>query len=439
MVYVIKDYSSGFNHVPFAAKLNPFGSGLVYSSWIAYVYGPGTPRAMALDASGAAYIVGSTDASYFPSTPGAFQETFQGYGWDGFAMKINPGGTGIEWSTFLGASRSDFAETVALGPAGQVYVGGVTSSADFPVPGCIQALGGGGADGWVISLTPDGSALAFGTLLGGSDSDNVTDLAVAPSGALYVVGGTSSPNMPTVDPLPDTGAGSFIARIDPTTPYGGASTIYLEADWIGVEVNETAGVVSLAVKRLCGAAGAASVSYQVESGTAISGVNFAPTTGTLVFGAGDATSRTIQVPILDDQKLTCEEPLTFDVTLDPVSLSGSAWLGNARASIRIKDDTTVTVQKATFEIKDAQGGIGPAWEATTDSPWLSLEQTSGFGPSTVNVHVDISGLSVGEYTGHVMVTTPSSPNPHIVDVMVSILPANAYSPGLAQKDAGQAA
>ena len=63
---------------PFAAKLNPFGSGLVYSSWVAYVYGTGIPRAIALDASGAAYIVGFTDASYFPSTPGAFQETFQG-------------------------------------------------------------------------------------------------------------------------------------------------------------------------------------------------------------------------------------------------------------------------------------------------------------------------------------------------------------------------
>ena len=422
MVYVIKDYSSGFNHVPFAAKLNPFGSGLVYSSWVAYVYGPGIPMAMALDASGAAYIVGSTDASYFPSTPGAFQETFQGYGWDGFAMKVNPSGTGIEWSTFLGASSSDFAETVALGPAGQVYVGGYTFSADFPLPGCFQAWGGGGG-GWVVSLTPDGSALAFGTMLGGG----VADLAVAPSGALYVVGG-ASPNMPTVDPLPDTGAGSFIARIDPTTPFAGASTIYLEADSNGVEVNETAGVVNLTVRRLCGSAGAASVSYQAESGTAVSGVNFAPTMGTLVFGAGDATPQTIQVPILDDQKLTCEEPLTFDLTLDPASLSGSAWLGNSRASIRIKDDTTVTVQKATFEIKDAQGGGGPAWEANTDAPWLSLDQTSGFGPSTVKVYVDISGLSVGEYTGHVMVTAPGSPNPHIVDVAVSILPANGYSP-----------
>ena len=429
VVHVIKDYSSGFNHVPFAAKLNPFGSGLVYSSWVAYVYGPGIPMAMALDTSGAAYIVGSTDASYFPSTPGAFQETFQGYGWDGFAMKVNPSGTGIEWSTFLGASSSDFAETVALGPAGQVYVGGYTFSADFPLPGCFQAWGGGGG-GWVVSLTPDGSALAFGTMLGGG----VADLAVAPSGALYVVG-SASPNMPTVDPLSDTGVGSFIARIDPTTPFAGASTIYLEADSRGVEVNETAGVANLTVRRLCSASGAASVSYRAESGTAVSGVNFAPTMGTLVFGAGDATPQTIQVPILDDQKLTCEEPLTFDLTLDPVSLSGSAWLGNARASIRIKDDTTVTVLKATFEIKDAQGGVGPAWEATTDVPWLSLDQTSGFGPSTVKVYVDISGLSVGEYTGQVMVTAPGSPNPHIVALVVSILPANGYSPGLAQRDA----
>ena len=433
VVYVIKNYSSGFNHVPFAAKLNPFGSGLVYSSWVAYVYGPGVPRAMTVDASGAAYIVGSTDATYFPTTPGAFQETFQGYGWDGFAMKINPSGTGIEWSTFLGASRSDFAEAVALGTAGQVYVGGYTFSPDFPVPGCFQAFGGGTSDGWVVSLTPDGTALTFGTMLGGSDSDNVTDLAVAPSSDLYAVGGTSSLNMPTVDPLPDPSGGSFIARIDPTTSFAGASTLYLDSS--GVEVNESAGVVNLTVRRLCNAAGSASISYSTEPGTALPGVNFAATTGTLVFGAGDATPRTIAVPILNDQNLTCEVPLTFDLTLDPASLSGSAWLGNPRASIRIKDDTTVTVLQGTFEIRDAQGGAGPAWEATTDVPWLTLDQTSGFGPSTVTVYVDISGLSVGNYNGQVMVTAPGSPNPNVVGVSVSIQPAGGYSAGLAQRDA----
>ena len=285
----------------------------------------------------------------------------------------------------------------------------------------------------MVSLTPDGTALTFGTMLGGSGGDNLTDLAVGPSGDLYAVGGTQSLNLPTVDPLPDPSGGSFIARIDPTTSFAGASTLYLDSS--GVEVNESAGVVNLTVRRLCNAAGSASISYSTEPGTALPGVNFAATTGTLVFGAGDATPRTISVPILNDQNLTCEVPLTFDLTLDPASLSGSARLGNPRASIRIKDDTTVTVLQGTFEIRDAQGGSGPAWEATTDVPWLTLDQTSGFGPSTVTVYVDISTLPAGDHIGQVMVIAPGSPNPNVVEVSVSIQAAGEYSAGLAQRDA----
>ena len=282
--FVIHPYGNGFGITPFAAKLDPFGSKLVYSSWLSATYNSGTPTAMALDAEGAAHIVGYTDSETFPTTPGAFQETVEGYASRAFALKINPFGSGFDWSTFLGATPGNHASAVARGPAGQVYVGGHTPSTDLPIPGCFQAFGGAW-DGWVLSLTQDGSALAFGTLLGGSGSDYVTDLAVAPSGALYVVGGTESPNMPTVDPLPDSAAaGSFIARIDPTTPFSGASTIYLEAH--GGLVNETAGVVNLTVRRLCGTAGAASASYLTEPGTAVSGVNFAPTTGTLASGMG---------------------------------------------------------------------------------------------------------------------------------------------------------
>ena len=92
-----------------------------------------------MDGSGAAYVTGTTASADFPVTSNAFERTFHGridlgplwYG-DVFAAKIDPSGSRLEWSTYLGGSGADAGGAVAVDRNGNAYVAGLTQSADLP-------------------------------------------------------------------------------------------------------------------------------------------------------------------------------------------------------------------------------------------------------------------------------------------------------------------
>jgi hypothetical protein len=92
----------------FVTKLDPSGASFIYSTLIG---GPGADwaNAIALDSAGAAYLTGYTQSATFPTTPNAAQPTFYGGPGDGFVTKLNPTGTGLVYSTFLGGRQDDFA------------------------------------------------------------------------------------------------------------------------------------------------------------------------------------------------------------------------------------------------------------------------------------------------------------------------------------------
>jgi hypothetical protein len=134
----------GFN--AFVTKLNSTGTALLYSTYL-FGSGPGAvnPRGISVDSAGDAYVVGFTSLTTFPRTPDAMQITYGGGFADAFVTKLNPTGTALLYSTYLGGSGGDEALGIAVDSAGNAYVAGFTTSTDFPAtPGALQTTYGGG-------------------------------------------------------------------------------------------------------------------------------------------------------------------------------------------------------------------------------------------------------------------------------------------------------
>ena len=206
----------------FVAKIGVAGA-LIYCT---YLGGSGDDRAFGItvDAAGNAYLTGWTYSTDFPVAGVPRQTRLKG-GRDAFAAKLNAAGTALIYSTYLGGSGNDAGRSVAVDPAGDAYIGGETSSSDFPVLSAFQSASGGQQDGFIAKLNSQGSGLLYSTYLGGSGDDNVAALALDTSGNVYVTGGTTSPNFFVVSAFqPRIGGGqdAFVAKLGPS----GATLIY---------------------------------------------------------------------------------------------------------------------------------------------------------------------------------------------------------------------
>src|SRR5438876_66583 len=224
----------------FVTKLNLDGSGLAYST---YLGGSGGDAgyAIAVDAGGNAYVTGSTGSVNFPTTPGAFQPVHGSYYWflwltlhpdpnlcpnpntclpaDAFITKLNPAGSALVYSTYLGGTDSGGGSSIAIDAEGNVHVTGGTASLNFPttvdafqhmLPGCCGSA-------FVAKINPSYPGvlgLLYSTYLGGTYSDSSTGIAVDMGGNAYVVGTTSSSDFPTTPGAFQTsGRGAFILKI----------------------------------------------------------------------------------------------------------------------------------------------------------------------------------------------------------------------------------
>ena len=202
----------------FVTKMNATGTALIYSTFLG---GSGFDAAsdIAIDAAGNAYVTGQAQAG-FPVTPGAFQTSFNGVT-DAFVTKLNPTGTALIYSTFLGGSGNESTNGIAINDAGNAYVTGFTGSSNFPTtPGAFQTVKSGGDDVFVTALNAAGSGLAYSTFLGGDANEFSVRIAVDAAGNASVVGLTGSSNFPTTaDAIQSTYGGNndaFVTRLNPT-------------------------------------------------------------------------------------------------------------------------------------------------------------------------------------------------------------------------------
>ncbi len=246
----------------FAAKLNSSGTDLVYSTYLGgSIYDEGF--GIGVDSSENAYIIGTTSSNDFPVTPGAFQTTPGSINGNAFVTKLNPTGTALVYSTFLGGSGNsvaigDVGYAIAVDSFGNAYLTGQSTSTDFPVtPGVYQTtLGSAKGNVFVTKLNPTGTALVYSTFLGGSG--NSTDLgdvgyAIAADsfGNAYLTGQANSANFPVTPGVyqskPASGYGNaFVAKLNPagkaliySTYLGGngAGIMYLGDEGLGIAVD----------------------------------------------------------------------------------------------------------------------------------------------------------------------------------------------------------
>jgi hypothetical protein len=195
----------------FVTKINASGTALVYSSFLGgsqAASGGNSGNDIAVDSSGDAFIVGSTHSSNFPTTTGAFQTTNKAAaasGSNAFVTKVNPTGTALLYSTYLGGSTSDSALSLALDSSGDAYVAGYSFSSNFPTTtGAYQTTNKSAGDyGWnqfVTKVNPTGTALLYSTYIGGSgdySSPSGIRVTIDKSGDAFLAGTTLSTDFPT--------------------------------------------------------------------------------------------------------------------------------------------------------------------------------------------------------------------------------------------------
>jgi len=281
----------------FVTKFSPDGSSLVYST---YLGGNGYDNAyaIAVDSSGNAYVTGETDSPDFPVTNGAYQTVCSpapnntgapvqnssdcySSNTSAFVTKLNPTGTSLVYSTFLGGNGSwAYATAIAVDGAGRAYIAGnenedcyrgqpYTFQSCFPttngaVIGGAQPVGGDPQFAFVAAFDPTGAQLLYSTLFGdlnfqctiacGGDTYG-TGIAVDASGYFYLVGETMASNLPTTaGVIQPTGAPlgnpatyvqawrGFIAKFNPVTSAGGASLAY--STYLGGKTGNTGDFIS---------------------------------------------------------------------------------------------------------------------------------------------------------------------------------------------------
>ena len=208
----------------FIARLDAAGSALVYSTFLG---GNDDDRvkAIALDSADQTTLTGSAASQGFPTTPGAYDTTFNGgprcYNstGDAYVTRLNAIGSALVFSSFLGGNHGDGTFDVAVDSAGRATVVGETCSTNFPTTPQSFDTSLGGIDGFVTRFDMDGQNLGYSTFLGGDgSSDHAYGVALDSQGRALTAGFTASAGFPTTpgafDPIYTPGLAGFIAKLD---------------------------------------------------------------------------------------------------------------------------------------------------------------------------------------------------------------------------------
>jgi len=201
----------------FVANFSPVNGQLVYCT---YLGGSGDDRAfgVATDASNNTYVTGWSSSSNFPVV-GGVKSHLSGTR-DAFVTKLNPAGSAIVYSTYLGGTGVDYANAIAVDALGEAVIVGDTTSANLPVTaGAFQRTLAGGQDAFVARLSANGAALSFLTYFGGNSTDHGAAIEIDPSGPIVIGGATNSTNLPVLLPLQAHSGGGqdgFVAKFNAT-------------------------------------------------------------------------------------------------------------------------------------------------------------------------------------------------------------------------------
>ena len=183
----------------FVAKISYIASHII---WCTYLGGSDWDEAggIALDSAENLLLTGKTASNDYPTTAGAYDQTFNGSPpsyWDTYVTKLDFGGGFLHWSTYLGGTNWDSGEAIVVDALDYPFVAGTTASADFPTTPMAYDPSSAHGGAFVTKLQHDGRGLAFSTFLSGSVSEGAHAIVLDPAGNPIVTGDTSSSDFPT--------------------------------------------------------------------------------------------------------------------------------------------------------------------------------------------------------------------------------------------------
>jgi hypothetical protein len=374
---------SSSNPDAFLTVLNPQGSAFIYSTYIGGTdadYATG----IAVDASGNAYVSGTTNSTDFPAS--GKLSPYHGNG-DGFVLKMNASGSALLYSAYLGGSGNDAANGIALDSSGNAYVAGTTSSTNFPTAGAFQSMLSGTSDAFLAKINPTGSALVYSTYLGGSNAE--TGAAVTVNGTnAYVVGQTFSSDFPQVHSRQGFTADSdaFVSRFSTD----GTSLTY--STLLGGSMGCCHNGPTYAAARSVAGDGATNVAVAGDTSSS----NF-PTTVTPVGGCCGGTSHfnseaTFVAKLADDQASTTWTRVEQNNAA--IQYAGD-WFSNSSTLDSGGSAALTILGSATFSFS----GTGARWVGYSD-PWSGIANVyvDGVFKATVDTYSNTGKYQVIQYT-----------------------------------------
>ncbi|MDX6404180.1 MAG: hypothetical protein QOH70_1635 [Blastocatellia bacterium] len=417
--------SFGGSFDAFVAKFDTNGSGGSSLLFCSYLGGTGDDKAygIAID-SGAnnVYVVGQTSSNNFPLLTPA-QPAFGG-SFDAFVAKISSSGTKI-YATYLGGTGDDRGAGIAVNSAGAAYVTGFTSSTNFPTVSPLQISNGGGFDAFVAKINPAGSALLYSTYLGGSGNESNTTtgtstnpIALDSSSDAYITGFTASTNFPTASPLQPANAGghdAFVARITDATPAADYSISVLPGSRTVIPGGGTTYTVT--ATPVGGFTGTISLSASGFSND--STATFNPTTIVITDGSAKSSTVTVTTTAVTPPG---SYSLNINTTSGNLQHPGSAQLfvsGTASANLAItktaSPNPATSLANLTYRITVTNNGPSPATSVNVTDQLVS-------GPAFVSA-IPTQGTCSGPPT--ITCSLGSIANGSIAIVNVTITPQTA--------------
>jgi hypothetical protein len=219
------------NEDAFIAKFSPAGQ-LVYAT---YLGGRGTTfgHGIAVDQYGDAYVTGMTNCTSFP-VKNAFQSQYGGGLGDAFVTRLNPTGSALLYSTYLGGSAEEddnggtLYGSIAVDPSGNAYVTGITGgpTSNFPTLDGLPANAGGVFVTRLNTNLAGAASLVYSTIFNAGSS---TGIAIDGAGDAYITGTANYTFTPTPGAYLTSGASGYIAKFN-TNAVGSAALVY--ATWL---------------------------------------------------------------------------------------------------------------------------------------------------------------------------------------------------------------
>lgn len=373
----------------FVTSVQADGQTLRFSTFLGSS-GTDEANAVAVGPDGHLVVAGMAGSSDFPSSGGAAAQPASGGGIDGFVVKMDNVNSlsKILYATYLGGGGMDWADAVATDSAGNVYVAGVTTSANLPLVRAVQSVLPGSAAAFVSKLRTEAGPFLFSSYLGGGNVQQALGVTAGAAGAMVVTGTTSSADFPLVMPFQSGHGGGqdgFVTRLQARTDV----RITMSDAPDPVAVNGTL-TYTIAVTNLGpDAATNVRVTDTLPSGTTLlsaattQGSCSGTTTVTCALGTLDTTGVTVTVRVRPTTTGTRSNVATVTrAELDPVSSNNSATV-----STLVGYPLTVSVVRlsgATGTVSSSPAGIAcgtDCTEAYASGTTVRLTATPG-GTST---------------------------------------------------------